>query len=100
MALTFAQLDALTTNDTFLARVRSAVAGHAHYWESNPSATDAQKAWCGNIFTGGRCAQVAANLARELVEDSKFTGSSAGDGSDVTDADLQSAVDAICEKYV
>lgn len=100
MALTYAQLDALTTTDAFLGRVRTAVAGHAHYWESNPGATDAQKQWCDQVFINGRCPQIAADMARELVQDGKFTSATAADASDVTDADLQSAVDAICEKYV
>ncbi len=99
MALTYAQLDALTTNATFLGRVRSAVAGHAHYWEANVNATPATVNWCQQVFVQRKCAQIAADVARELCQDSKFTGSSTGDGSDVTDANLQSAVDAICEKY-
>lgn len=101
MALSYAQLDALTTNTTFLGRVRTAVAGHAHYWRDNGAATPAQQQWVAVVFwSGERCAQIAADLARELVMDSKFTGSTTGDGSDVTDADLQAAVDAICERYL
>jgi hypothetical protein len=101
MALTYAQLDALTTNAAFLARVRSAVASHAQYWKGNNQASISTQQWVAIVFwAGGQCAQIAADMARELVEDSKFTGSSVGDGSDVTDANLQAAVDAICEKYV
>lgn len=100
MALTYAQLDALTTLDAFLARVRTAVANHAHYWEASAAATNAQLQWCAQVFISGRCAQIAADMARELVQDTKFTSAVNADASDVTDASLQTAVDAICEKYV
>lgn len=99
MALTYAQLDSLATNASFLGRVRSAVAVHAEYWLNNVGATEAQKSWCFRIFQQLQCAQVAANLARELCQDAAIIGSSTGDGSDVTDAALQSAVDKICESY-
>lgn len=99
MALSYAQLDALTTNAAFLGRVRSAVSSHAEYWLNNVSHTPTQLSWITQVFTNGRCAQIAANMARELCEDAAITGSSTGDGSDVLDPALQAAVDKICEKY-
>ena len=99
MSLSYAQLDSLTINPQFLARVRQAVASHAEYWLINPGSTDAQKTWCDDVFINGQCAQKAANMARELCQDAAITSSSSGDGADVTDAALQGAVDKICEKY-
>lgn len=99
MALTYSQLDALTANASFLARVRQAVAHHAEYWQSNANATPAQLQWCEQVFINLRLAQIAANLMNELVQDVAVTGSSTGDGSDITDAALQTAADKICEKY-
>jgi hypothetical protein len=99
MALSYTQLDGLTTNASFLGRVREAVAYHAHYLRDMVGATQAQKDWVAQVFIVGRCAQVAANLAWELVQDSKITSAVNADASDVTDANIQTAVDAICEKY-
>ena len=50
-------------------------------------------------FIQGRAPQIAANMARQLVQDAAFTGSTAGDASDVTDAALESAVEKICLAY-
>lgn len=99
MALTYTQLDALTVNQTFLGRVRQAVAHHAAYWESDPTATQAQLNWCTAMFVGKKCGQTAADMMNELVQDATISGSTTGDGSDVTDAQLQTATDKICEKY-
>lgn len=99
MPLTYAQLDALTTDSAFLARVRTAVANHAYFWESNPDATNATLNWCSQVFIYHKLAAIAAFMAPELCQDSKITSSTTGDGSDVTDADLQTAVGAYCEKY-
>lgn len=98
MALTYEQLDALTTNATFLGRVREAVAYHANYVLNLPGSAS-QVSWAGRVFQGQACAQIAANLARELCQDAAITASATGDGSDVTDAALQAAVDKICEGY-
>ena len=51
------------------------------------------------FFQVGQSAQQAVNLTPELVTDVAIKGSTTGDGSDVTDANLQAAVDLICEKY-
>lgn len=99
MALTYIQIDALVSNATFLGRLRSAVASHAEYWRNNVNATAAQKSWCFRVFDQVQCAQIAANMARELCQDVAITGSTTGDGSDVLDAALQTAVDKICEHY-
>ncbi len=100
MALTYTQLDALTTNATFLGRVRTAVRKHATSLLAG-SPTAAQVSWCADVFqTGKRSNQIAADLAPQLCGDPAITGSSTGDGSDVTDASLQGAVDVICEKYL
>ncbi len=99
MALTYTQLDALTTNATFLGRVRTAVRHHATSLLAG-SPTPAQASWCANVYqTGKRSSQIAADLAPQLCQDPAITASSTGDGSDVTDASLQSATDVICEKY-
>jgi len=101
MALTYTQLQALTTNTAFLARVEAGVAHHAKYIENlGVSATNTQKWWAGKVFTGLQCNQIAANLMAELCQDPAITGSTTGDGSDVTDVNLQAAIDAICEKYL
>lgn len=100
MALTYAQLSALVSNTTFLARVENAVAYHAEYQLNNAAATQQQKWWAEKVFVGLQCNQIAANLMRELCQDAAITGSTTGDGSDITDTALQGAVDKICEKYL
>lgn len=101
MALTYAQCDALTTNATFLGRVRTAVRAHATYLIAlGVGATQAQKDWAAAVYwSGHRDAQIAADLAPQVSRDPTVTGSTTGDGSDITDAALQAAVDAICENY-
>lgn len=101
MALTLAQKDALTTNATFLGRVRQAVRDHAAFIVALAGgATAAQKDWKNRVFGPNLgAAQIAANLAGQLVTDPAVANSSTGDGSDVTDANLKSAVDTICEGY-
>lgn len=100
MALNLTQRDALTTNATFLGRVRQAVRQHATTLLAG-APTTAQTAWCADVFWAGRRSnQIAADLAPQLCNDPAITGSTTGDGSDVTDVNLQAAVDAICEKYI
>lgn len=99
MSLTYTQLDSLTTNATFLGRVRQAVASHANYYLNFQGASAATLAWCSECFVGKKCDQMAADMARQLVQDAAVTGSTTGDGSDITDAALQGAVDKICELY-
>lgn len=99
MALTYAQRDTLTTNANFLGRVRTAVRKHATSLLAG-TPTSAQLAWAANVYYSARRSnQIAADMAPQLCEDPAITGSSTGDGSDVTDASLQGAVDVICEKY-
>lgn len=99
MALTYSQLDALTTNDSFLGRVRNSLRHYANYLVSG-TPTDAQRWWCGLVFYQGHCAQIAADMAGQLVQDGAFAGSTAADASDVTDAALEGAVEKICLNYI
>ena len=98
MALTYVQLDTLTTNTTFLGRVRTAVRKHATTLLAG-TPTAAQSAWCQQVFQQRKSSQIAADLAPQVCDDPAVSGSTTGDGSDVTDAALQGAVDVICEKY-
>lgn len=99
MALTYSQLDSLTTNASFLGRVRTALGYYANYL-LNGTPTTLQRDWCGRVFyVPGNCAQMAANMAPQLVQDAAFVNSTTGDGSDVTDAALQTAVEKICTIY-
>lgn len=100
MALTYAQLDALTTNAALIGRVRQCVAYQADYWLNFAGATGEQTWWAAKVFQGLQCGQIAANLMRELAQDAALIGSTTGDGSDVTDAALQAAVGKICIKYL
>lgn len=99
MALSLAQKDALTTNDSFLARVRQSVRQHAVYLIALPG-NATQLDWA-NLMVGpnNRAGQAAADLAGRLVCDSAVADSTTGDASDVTDTALQTAVDTICEEY-
>lgn len=98
MALTYAQLDTLTTTDAFLGRIRNACRHYANYLISG-TPTAEQQSWADSVFTGGRCAQKAANMAGQLVQDAAFTNAVNADASDVTDAALESAVEKICMSY-
>lgn len=99
MALTLTQKDALATNATFLGRVRQAIRQHATYLIALPG-TQTQLDWAAHVFWAARrCDQMAADMAGELTTQPNVANSETGDGSDVTDANLQAAVDAICEKY-
>ena len=98
MALTYSQLDALTTNDSFLGRVRNSLRHYANYLISG-TPTDDQRWWCTLVFYKGRCTQIAANMAGQLVQDAAFANSTAVDASDVTDTALESAVEKICMNY-
>ena len=99
MALTLAQRDALTTNTTFLGRVREAVRQHATTLLAG-SPTNAQRDWAATVYWGGKKgSQIAADLAPQLSCDPAITASLVGDGTDITDSSLQAAVDVICEKY-
>lgn len=99
MALTLSQRDTLTTNTTFLGRVRTAVRYHASFLLAG-TPTPAQLSWCARVFWSGmRSSQIAADLAPQLCNDPAVTNSSVGDGSDITDTNLQAAVDIICENY-
>lgn len=99
MALTLAQRDTITTDAAFLGRVRQAVRQHATTLLAG-SPTTAQTNWAANVFWSGRRSnQIAADLAPQLANDPAVANSSTGNGSDITDASLQAAVDVICEKY-
>ncbi|MDE2468739.1 MAG: hypothetical protein KGL35_08350, partial [Bradyrhizobium sp.] len=63
MALTYTQLDALTTATAFLGRVRNAVSFHAKYLEILGTATADQLYWARRVFIEGRRDQIAADLA-------------------------------------
>lgn len=100
MALTYAQLDTLTTNAAFLGRVRNSLRHYANYLLNLQGATNVQLGWVNSVFfQEGRCAQIAADMAGQLVQDAAFTASTTGDASDVTDAALESAVEKICLSY-
>ena len=100
MALTLAQKDDLTTDTAFIGRCRQALREHAAYIVAlGGGATTAQTDWKNQIFDGNRAAQATANMMGELVCDVAVAGSSNGTGSDVTDANLKTAVDTICEHY-
>lgn len=99
MTLTYAQIDSIATNATFLGRVRTAVASHAKFRADDSNSTADQKSWASRVFLSKKLSQIAADLAPELCQDSKITTSTTGDGSDITDSDLSIAVNAICEKY-
>jgi hypothetical protein len=99
MALTYAQLDTLSQNATFLGRVRSAISQYAAFWIGNAGATQQQKDWATNAFYSGRLATIASNIMHQLTQDPAVTGSTTGDGSDITDANLQNAVNAIVLNY-
>lgn len=99
MALTLAQRDALTSSDAFLARVRQALRHYAVYERDNASATQSQKVWSALALDQHRVPQMAADMAGEVVEDAAIAGSSVGDASDVSDASVSAAVEAICLKY-
>lgn len=98
MALTYSQLDTLTTTDAFLGRVRNALRHYANYLLNLPG-TPAQLTWCHDVYQGGKCAQIAADMAGQLVQDAAFTGAVNADASDVTDAALEAAVEKICLSY-
>lgn len=99
MALTYAQLDTLTANAAFLGRVRNALRHYANYLLNLQGVTNAQLGWVSSVFYQGRCAQIAADMAGQLVQDPAFAGSTTGDASDVTDAALEAAVEKICLSY-
>lgn len=98
MALTYSQLDALTTTDAFLGRVRNALRYYANYM-LNGTPTAEQTSWLDAVFTGGRCASKASAMAGQLVQDAAFTGATNADAIDVTDSALQDAVNKICMSY-
>lgn len=99
MALTLAQKDNLAVNATFLSRVRQAVAEYATYLIALPG-TQAQLDWASTVYQGGlRRNQISANLAPELVCTATVGNSTSGDGSDITDANLKTAVETIALKY-
>lgn len=100
MALSYSQLDTLTTTDSFLGRVRSACRHYANYLINLQGATQEQLSWANRIFFQGRCAQIAADMAGQLVQDAAFDASTLADASDVTDASLESAVEKICLSYI
>ena len=99
MALSLAQRDTLTTNGAFIGRCRQAVAARAQFLIVSAGATPAQKAWAQNMFIGGKLAQATANMMPQLCTDAAITGSTTGDGSDITDAALQTAAQTYCESY-
>jgi len=99
MALTYAQLDTLTANSGFLGRVRNALRHYANYLISG-TPTDNQRWWAGLVFYQGRCAQIAADMAGELVQDDAFSTTSQADAGDVTDTAIQTAVEKICLNYI
>lgn len=100
MALTLAQKDALTTSAALLGRVRQACREYAAYLRAlGGSATAEQSAWARQVLETGRVAQIAADLAGELVTDSAFADASDPDASDVADSALKAAVEAIAVKY-
>ena len=99
MALTYAQLDTLTTSAALLGRVRNALRHYANYLLSG-TPTDAQKWWCALVFYNGRCAQIAADLMGQLVQDGAFAATVDPDAADVTDAAVESAVEKICMNYI
>ena len=99
--LTLAQRDGLTTNDSFLGRVRAAVRQRASYILANPkTVTQAQLDWAARIFWASNCScEIAGKMAAQLTNDPAVIVAKNGDGSDITDQALQGAVEAICEKY-
>ncbi len=101
MALTLAQRDALTTNDKFLSRVRAAVRHRASVVLANlKTATQAQSDWAARVFWASNCScEIANRMAGQLTNDPVIIAAKDADGSDITDAALQGAVEAICEKY-
>jgi len=99
VALTYSQLDALTTNDSFLGRVRNSCRHYANYLLNLQGATQQQLGWVNSVFFQQRAAQIAANMAGQLVQDAAITSAANVDASDVTDAALESAVEKICLSY-
>lgn len=99
MALTLAQKDALTVNDSFLGRVRQAVRQHAAFLLALPGDAG-QLAWADlMIGSNNRAVQVAADLAGRLTTDPAIADATNPDASDVSDTSLQTAVSTICEGY-
>lgn len=99
MALTYAQLDTLTTTDAFLGRVREALRYKANYILTSQSPTQSDVSWSNTVFYEGRCYSKAAAMAGQLVQDAAFTGAVQPDASDITDSALQDAVNKICMGY-
>lgn len=97
--LTYSQLDALTTNDSFLGRVRNACRHYANYLLNLQGATPQQLGWANSVFIQCRAPQIAANMAGQLVQDAAFANAANSDASDVTDSDLEAAVEKICLAY-
>ena len=99
MALTLAQRDTLTTTDAFLGRIRQALRHYACYTRDNSGATNDQKAWAALALSQHRVPQMASDMAGEVVEDPNIVAAAQADASDVPDANVSAAVEAICLKY-
>ncbi len=101
MALTLAQRDGLTTTETFLGRVRAAVRHRASVILANPTTVTVQQSdWAARVFWASNCAcDIAGKMAGQLTNNPVVIAAKNPDGSDITDAALQGAVEAICEKY-
>lgn len=104
MALSLQQKDKLTTSGDFLSRVRQAVRDRAAYRLAGGGApTQQQTDWAKRALRSNQAAQIAANMAGELVCDATFataTYNATGAGDvDTTDASLSTAVSTYAESY-
>lgn len=100
MALSLQQRGALLTDSVFRSRVQVCVLNLATYIVGlGGSEPGSRQKWADRMLTGTGAAQCAADLMPQLVNHATVTGSSAGDGSDISDANLGTAVESVCEFY-
>jgi hypothetical protein len=100
VALSLAQKSSLMTSDLFLGRVKAAILTRASFvLGQGLTPSGAEQMWAQRMSSGAAAAAAATSMMPRLVNHSLITASTAGDGSDVTDANLQTAVESMCEFY-
>jgi hypothetical protein len=94
MALSYQQSSDLMQNGNFMGRIKVACLHYATYIygeASSVTAHNTRRNWAQSVFQNPQ--QQAMNIQPVVVMDPNVQSSSAGDGSDVDDAMLQSAVE-------
>jgi hypothetical protein len=100
MPLNYAQLDALTANATFLARVRQSLRFIAVYHRNNQDSTQPQRNWATALIDNGRVAEVASKMASELVTDGSVAAAAdPTDPASLDDQTFKGAVEVYCFSY-